>query len=130
MKTYALLVLIVSFSSLGNILLSMGMKQIGAINDWSTTLLGAVFVKMLSNGTIWLGISSLLLFFVSYLLVLSWADYSYVMPASASGYAIVPLLGYVLLGEIVTSLRWLGVGLICLGVVLVSGTPPNTTARD
>jgi uncharacterized membrane protein len=56
--------------------------------------------------------------------VLSWADYSYVMPASAFGYAVVTFMGMTVLGEKVTGRRWLGVGLICLGVVLVGRTNP------
>jgi drug/metabolite transporter (DMT)-like permease len=84
-------------------------------------------VHTVTSGLIWLGIVSFLLFFVCYMLVLSWADYSYVTPASAVGYAIVPLLGYAVLGEVVTSMRWAGVGFICLGVMLVGCTPPRTT---
>ncbi len=128
-KTWLLLTLMVSFSSLGNVLLSKGMKQIGEIDQWSAGMLGATFARILTSATIWLGIGSLLLFFVCYMLALSWADYSYVSPASATGYAVVPLLGYILLGEVVTSVRWAGVGLICLGVALVSRTSPNTTVK-
>ncbi len=128
-KTYVLLVLIVAFASVGNVLLSKGMKQIGAVNDWSAATLADLLGRTLSNATIWLGIGSLLLFFVFYLLVLSWADYSYVLPASAAGYAVVPLLGYIVLGETVTSARWAGVALICLGVALVGRTPPRTTEQ-
>jgi drug/metabolite transporter (DMT)-like permease len=129
-KTYILIILMVIFGSVGNILLSKGMKQIGAISDWSASAVAGAFAKTFTSGTIWLGIGSLLLFFVSYLVVLSWADFSYVLPASATGYAIVPLLGYVLLGEVVTSVRWAGVLLICLGVALVGRTPPRTTQQD
>ncbi len=128
-KTYVLLVLIVAFASVGNVLLSKGMKQVGAVNDWSAAALADLLGRTLSNATIWLGIGSLLLFFVFYLLVLSWADYSYVLPASAAGYAVVPLLGYIVLGEAVTSARWAGVALICLGVALVGRTPPRTTEQ-
>jgi len=117
----------VLFSSVGDILLSKGMKQIGAVSLTSRASLAAAFVRTVTSGTIWLGITGLLLFFVCYLVVLSWADYSFVLPASASGYAIVPLLGYVLLGEVVPSTRWLGVVCICLGVLLVGRTPPRTT---
>lgn len=127
MKTYVLLVLMVLFSSVGNVLLSKGMKQIGEVNNWSAAGLFGIFFKTFTSGTIWLGIGSLLVFLVSYLLVLSWADYSYVLPASAAGYVVVPLLGYMLLGEVVTPVRWVGAGLICLGVTLVGRTPPQTT---
>jgi drug/metabolite transporter (DMT)-like permease len=61
------------------------------------------------------------------MMVLSWADFSYVLPATASMYAVVPLLGHFVLGERVTGLRWMGVALICLGVAFVARTPPSTT---
>ncbi len=117
----------VSFSSAGDILLSKGMKQVGSVSVASPATLAMAFLGTVTNGMIWLGIGSFLLFFVCYMLVLSWADYSYVMPASAVGYAIVPFLGYALLGEVVTSTRWAGVAFICLGVMLVGRTPPRTT---
>src|SRR5690242_12841394 len=125
-KTYALLASMVFFSSLGNVLLGRGMKEIGEIVDFSPAALAAVFVKTFTNGSIWLGILSLLVFFLSYLLLLSWADFSYVQPASAIGYALVAVLGYFVLGEFVSPLRWVGVLIICLGVALVQASPSWT----
>ena len=126
-KTYVLLVLMVLFGSVGDVLLSKGMKQVGEVNDWSLGGLLSIFLRVFDNPTIWLGVGCLILFFVGYMLVLSWGDFSYVLPATATSYAIVPLLGYLLLGEVVTSVRWAGVAFICLGVMLVGSTPPNTT---
>jgi len=126
-KTHVLVVLMVLFSSVGEVLLGMGMKQIGAVKLNSPSALVAAFVSTVTNGVIWLGILLLLLFFVCYLLVLSWADYSYVMPASAFGYAVVAFLGYAVLREVVSPTRWAGVACICLGVLLVGQTPPRTT---
>jgi drug/metabolite transporter (DMT)-like permease len=122
-KTYALLASMVFFSSLGNVLLSRGMKQTGEIVDFSLTALAGTFVKTFTNPSIWLGILSLLVFFFSYLLLLSWADFSYVQPASAIGYAFVSLLGYFLLGEFISPMRWIGVLIICVGVALVEASP-------
>src|SRR6516225_10151117 len=101
------------------------MKQ-GEITDWSLSGLGVLFVKTVSNGWAWLGIGSLLLFLVSFMVVLSWADYSFVMPASAVSYAGATLMSHWILGELVTPLRWLGVALICLGVALVTCTLSST----
>src|SRR5437879_9900329 len=128
-KTYALLASMVFFSSLGNVLLSRGMKQTGEIVDFSPAALAATFVKTFTNASIWLGILSLLVFFVSYLLLLSWADFSYVQPASAIGYAFVAVLGYFMLGEFISPTRWTGVLLICAGVLLVGGTDPSPSGR-
>src|SRR5690242_13184884 len=111
-KTYSLLVSMIFFSSFGNVLLGRGMKQTGEIVDFSPVALAAVFVKTFTNAWIWAGILSLLLFFVSYLLLLSWADLSYVQPASAIGYALVAVLGYFVLGELISPTRWIGVLLI------------------
>ena len=128
-KTYALLASMVFFSSLGNVLLSRGMKQTGEIVDFSPAALAATFVKTFTNASIWLGILSLLVFFVSYLLLLSWADFSYVQPASAIGYAFVAVLGYFVLGEFIPPMRWAGVLVICLGVVLVEASPSGRGRR-
>ena len=49
------------------------------------------------------------------------------MPASAFGYAVVVFLGVAVLGEAVSMRRWLGVALICIGVMLVGRTKPRTT---
>jgi uncharacterized membrane protein len=124
-KTYILLAPIVLFASTGNVLLGKGMKQIGEI-PWSISALGGLFVRTFINGWVWLGIGSLLLFLVSFMVVLSWADYSFVMPASAASYAVATLMSHWLLGELVTPQRWVGVALICLGVALVTRTPSSS----
>jgi len=126
-RTYILLVCLVLFNSVGNVLLSKGMKQVGEVADFSPSALVQMSFKVFLNANIWLGMVSLLLFLVSYMLILSWADLSYVQPASAMGYAIVPLLGYLLLGELIPPTRWVGVLFICAGVALVGGTAPGTT---
>jgi len=127
LKTRLMILIMILAGPLGNTLLGKGMKQIGpvSVSSWSVVLqtLGAI----LSSGTIWLGIALMITFFVAYSLVLSWADYSYVQPASAMAYAVVAILGVLVLHETVSPLRWLGIGVICLGVFVVGQTHPNTT---
>jgi drug/metabolite transporter (DMT)-like permease len=127
-KTFLLILMIVVFAPLGNVLLGKGMKTVGPATHWTVADLWTVFVRICSSGYIWLGVASLMTFFVAYMLVLTWADYSYVQPASSFSYAMVALLGYLLLGEVISPLRWLGIGMICLGVLIVGHTPPRTTA--
>jgi drug/metabolite transporter (DMT)-like permease len=126
-KTYALIFFMVIFGPLGDVLLSKGMKRVGAISNFTPENLLHLFATVFSSGMIWLGISSLLAFFIAYTLVLSWADYSFVQPASSIAYGIVALLGYFVLGEVVTPTRWIGVLIICFGVFIVGHTPPRTT---
>ena len=127
LKTYILILLMVILGPLGNVLLSKGMRGIGAITAWDSADAVHALVLLSRSGFIWLGVGSLLAFFVTYMLVLSRADYSYVQPASATAYAMVALLGHFFLGEVITPVRWAGVLIICLGVVVVGHTPARTT---
>jgi len=117
----------VTFGPLGNVLLSKGMKSVGTIAGLNAAGLLRLFGRVLSCGTIWLGIACLLTFFIANMLVLTWADYSYVLPASAVGYGTVALLGHFVLGETVTLLRWFGIVIICMGVFVVGQTPHGST---
>jgi drug/metabolite transporter (DMT)-like permease len=127
MKTYFLLFSLVVLGSVGNTILSKGMKDIGALDLSHLAAIASGATRVLSSGTVWLGIVLMLLFMVCHMLVLSWADYSFVMPFSAIAYALVPLLGYLFLGERVSAARWFGIVLIFIGVLLINRTPPRTT---
>ncbi len=127
LKTYVLILFIILFAPLGNVLLSKGMKNVGRIALEHPEGLGNIFIQVFASPFVWLGIGSLLLFFVAYLLVLSWADYSFVQPASATSYAVVALLGHFALKETISPTRWLGVLVICSGVLVVGNTHPRTT---
>ncbi|MBZ5660190.1 MAG: DMT family transporter [Acidobacteriia bacterium] len=126
-KTYVLLFLLVLLGSVGNTLLSKGMKDAGDLDISRLSTIEAGAVHVLTSGTIWLGIALMLMFMVCHMLVLSRVDFSFVMPFSAIAYALVPLLGYLFLGEQVSAARWTGIVLIFLGVLLVNSTPPRTT---
>ncbi len=126
-KTYVLLSLEVFFGALGNTLFDKGMKQIGALGFASGAEIWAGAVRTFTNGTNWMGVLCMLLFIVCHMLVLSWADFSFVMPFSAVSYAMVPLFAYLWLGEKVLPSRWVAIALIVVGVLLVSRTPPSTT---
>jgi len=126
-KTYVLLFLMMALGSVGNTILDKGMKSLGPIDFSTRSAIWQGAFHTFTSGTIWLGICCMLLFMVCHMLVLSWADYSFVMLFSAITYALVPLLGYLWLGEYVPIARRLGIVLIVFGVVLVSRTPPRTT---
>jgi uncharacterized membrane protein len=113
-------------ANVGDLMLKRGMTQIGAV-PVSLSGMERAFLLTITNPTIWLGILFLTGFMLSYMTVLSWADYSYVMPAGAFGYALLTLLAVVFLHETVSARRWVGVALICVGVLLVGQTKPRTT---
>lgn len=130
LKTYFLILLMAIFGPLGNLLLGKGMKGMGGLATWTPANLAHFVGFVLGSGTIWMGIFSLIMFFVAYTLVLSWADYSYVQPASAVAYGTAALLGHFVLGEAVSPLQWVGILVICLGVLVVGRTPPSTTEQN
>jgi drug/metabolite transporter (DMT)-like permease len=129
LKTYLMIAVMVIAGPLGNVLLGKGMKHIGDLALWPFSALIHTGLKVVASGSIWLGIASLLTFFLAYMLVLSWADYSFVQPASSLAYGLVALLGYLMLGEKVSPLRWAGIAVICLGVFVVGRTDPRTTEQ-
>ena len=106
------------------------MKEVGPMTFHTAAEFFGVFARVFTSGAIWLGIAPLFAYFISYMLVLSWADYSYVQPATAMGYVIVALLGHFVLHETVNPLRWTGISLIFLGVLVVGHTPPRTTEHQ
>jgi uncharacterized membrane protein len=125
-KTLVMILAMVVCANAGDLMLKRGMMQIGAV-EISAVGLRHAFTSTVTNGTIWIGIVFLVGFMVSYMTVLSWADYSYVMPAGAFGYALLTLLAVLFLHENVSPRRWVGVVLICIGVLLVGQTRPRTT---
>jgi uncharacterized membrane protein len=128
-RTNLFIALIVVLNPLGNTCLRVGMNHTGAPVRWTAQALALFFGRAFQSGAVWFGISLLMLFFVCYMLVLSWADYSYVLPASATSYVVVAFLGSVVLGEHVPFERWIGIGLISAGAALV-GRTFSVTGRE
>lgn len=126
-KTIVFLVLMALLGPMSNVLFRAGMERMGALSSYAPFALLAYGLRMLTNGFLVLGTVMRILFTVASFLVLSWADYSFVTPASSVNYAIVAIMGSLILGETVTPERWLGIGLICVGVALVGMTPTSTT---
>ena len=121
-RKYMVLLSVVLFSAAGDVMLSRGMKQVGEIH---LTNLGNMF-SALGNFWVLLGICFLIIFFASYLTALSWADLTFVLPATAFSYVVMALLAHILLHERVSVQRWCGIMLIVAGVGFVAGGPSTT----
>jgi uncharacterized membrane protein len=126
-KTLVMVLLMVVCANTGDLLLKRGMTQIGEVRI-SPAGLWQALLSTIHNPTIWLAILFLLGFTLCYMTAVSWADYSYVMPAGAFGYAVQTFLAIVVLHETVNAKRWFGVIVICIGVLLVGQTKPSTTS--
>jgi uncharacterized membrane protein len=120
MKTALVITLAVIAQAVGNTLLSKGMKAVASMPSFSDGFSPVMLVYALQSPLIWGGIVLLIVFFASFLSALSWADLSYVLPATAPGYILNVFFGGWFLGESVSQSRWIGSALIFAGVMLVS----------
>lgn len=112
------------FAAIGDVCLSRGMKDIGAVTFGNLgVLIHAVF-----NPWVAIGILFLIAFFTSYLSALSFADLTYVLPATSVSYIVMALLAKFYLHEQVSWIRWSGIFLIALGVGFIARGPSVTVA--
>jgi uncharacterized membrane protein len=126
LKTRIFTALVVLSNVLGNFSLTWGMRQVGQV----VTLSPLPYIAALFNPWVALGVSLLIVWLLSQMTLLSWADLSYVLPVTSVGYVLVALTGRFFLHETISPERWLGIGLIMMGVVLVGRTSPNSTAPE
>lgn len=124
-RRYLVLAGVTVFSAAGDSLLARGMKDLGGVSLHSIpSLLLAVW-----NPWVAAGVFLLLAFFASYMSALSWADLTYVLPASSFGYVLVALIARFLFHEEISITRWLGIALITAGVGFVAAGPSVTPVR-
>lgn len=123
LRTALLTSLVVVSNSLGNFCLSWGMKH-GA--ELSTPIL---YARALLSPWVALGIVLLILWTLSRMALLSWADLTFVLPVTSIGYALTALLGRYFLQETVSPLRWTGTLLIVAGTAIVGMTAPRRDAE-
>jgi uncharacterized membrane protein len=109
----------------GDFSLSFGLKK-GALD---LSLSPLPYIKALFSPWVALGVMLLILWLLSRMALLSWADLSYVLPVTSIGYVLAAVMGKVFLSEAVSLERWAGTLLIVAGVSLVSSTPHRTTAH-
>ena len=121
LKTWLFAVVVVFSNVFGNFFLKRGMPPALA-----TPL---EYITVLFHPWVALGVLLMIVWMLSRMALLSWADLSYVLPMTAVGYVLVAVAGKVLLNEQITMRRWAGIGLIVAGVALVSGGSAPQTAH-
>ena len=125
-RKYFVLALVVLFSTFGNVLMSRGMRDVGhiSIHNWSRVF-SALFNPWVAAGTL-----LLVGFLAAYMSALSWADLTYVLPATSLGYVLVALLGQFVLAEHISVTRWFGIALVTVGVGFVAGGRVHTSTSE
>jgi len=121
LKTRIFTALVVVSNVLGNFSLTWGMRQVGrlvSLSPWP-------YIAALFNPWVAFGVSLLIVWLISQMTLLSWADLSYVLPVTSAGYVLAALAGRFFLHEEISLARWLGIGLIMMGVAMVAKTAPR-----
>jgi uncharacterized membrane protein len=121
-RTRLFTAIVVLSNVVGNSFLTHGMQQLGDPGNTPFALIGALFHPWVAAG-----VALLIVWTLSHMALLSWADLSYVMPVTAIGYVLAAISGRFILGESISVSRWIGILLITAGVTLVGRTNPATT---
>jgi uncharacterized membrane protein len=126
LKTKLLTLFVVATNVLGNVSMSWGMKHQNA----ELGLSPLAYIRLIFSPWVLLGTMLLVLWLLSRMTLLGWADLSYVLPVTAIGYVLTAVSGKYFLGEEISYQGWAGTGLIVAGIVLVGMTQPNTTGSE
>lgn len=125
-KTRIFLIIVILSNPFGDLLLKHGLSLWGG--DLGVSPAG--YIRAIFNPWVAGGILLLILWFLSRMALLSWADLSYVLPMTAMGYVVAALLGRFFFNENISASRWFGTALIVAGIALVGRTSAQTTGGD
>ncbi len=117
--TALLLTVVVLAGTGGDILATRVMKRVSRGERWTWRVAPHRVGRALAQGQMWMGVGLMALAFFALITVLSWAEVSFVAPATAANYIVGPLGGKFLLHERVSNVRWAGMLLVAAGVALV-----------
>ena len=116
LKTWIFTAIVILSNAFGNLFLDKGVHGGGVPLPFGLEL-----------NLVWLipGIGLLILWMLTRMALLGWADLTYVLPVTALGYVLSTALAAIFLGEVVSGKRWMGTGLIVLGTALVGAGAPR-----
>lgn len=120
MITALMIAVIVLADTAADVFLTKGMRQIGEVTSFAPRELLIVAGRALSNHHVLASMAFMAMHLTGFLIVLSWADLSFIFPATAMVYVVGTLAARFILGETISAHRWAGTMLVCLGVGLVS----------
>ncbi len=120
MKTFVVIFLATLSAAIGEVLMSYGMKQGGAIDLTVPSQWVGLILSVVRNSYVLAGVVLLAIFFFLYLASLSWADVSFVMPLTAMSYIFAAVLAKFVLKEDVSWFRWVGTAIIVVGIIVVA----------
>lgn len=107
-------------AALGTIMVRRGMQQVGSLEDYAPLALAGYFWHALCNPYVIFGTFLNAIFYFLFLAALSWTDVTVVVPMTAIEYGMAAILAILLLKENVPPIRWAGIALVIIGVILIA----------
>jgi drug/metabolite transporter (DMT)-like permease len=107
-------------AAIGQILLRIGMQQVGSLENYGPVALTVYFWQALCNPYVIGGTILNAVFYFLFLAALSWTHVTVVLPMTAIEYGFAAVLAVMILSEAVPPMRWAGIALVILGVILIS----------
>jgi len=119
-KIFAILLFGLLLEAVGVVFLSKALKQTPALSHWAVGPILHCIGAVLTNPLFWIGLALETGFFLCLLILMATSPVSFIWPLTSLGFVLTTLAAYLLLGEHVSALRWVGVILIVIGAALVS----------
>jgi drug/metabolite transporter (DMT)-like permease len=117
--TWLLVAVIVSATTIGDVLKAKGMREHGEIHEFGLGALGRAFAVVARNKLIIASVACMAVSFFSFMALVSIADLSFAVPATAVTYVLETILARYLLKEHISRTRWAGAYLVACGVALL-----------
>ena len=111
---------IASATTVYDVLQAAAMKRHGEIHDFRPGALRRLLAMLVRNKPIIASVGAITVSFFAFIALLSIADLSFAVPATAAIYVFETVLAKYLLKEPVTLGRWAGASLVACGVALLS----------
>jgi len=118
-RTTVCLSIVILAGTGGELLAAHAMKQSARLQVISGSAVGTLLQRAFRLGPMWVGLMLQALAFFTFLALLSWADVSFVVPATALNYVVGAAGSALFLREHVDRTRWAGVLLVCVGVAVI-----------
>lgn len=117
---WALVGVIVCCNATGDLLNAFGMRSQGRVHDFHPSAIRRMLRIIVHNRYVIGGVAAMAVAFFALLSLLSIAELSFAVPATAASYLLETVLAKFILKEDVRWERWLGAGLVACGVVLLA----------
>jgi drug/metabolite transporter (DMT)-like permease len=107
-------------AALGQVMLRRGMMEVGSLENYAPMALITYFWHAVCNPYVIGGTILNAVFYFLFLAALSWTDVTVALPMTAIEYGFAAVLAVLILKERVPPVRWAGIALVVLGVILIA----------